>query len=161
MNKPLLTLLFTLLLNINVSAQGKPNILWLFQEDTSPWMGAYGYDVQKGKTPVIDKMAAEGVLFKRAYVPAPVCSACRSAVIVGANQFRFGAHEHRSRRGKGALPLPEGMKIIPQLFQEAGYSTFNQGKDDYNFTYPSSSYIKVNGKQTSSGQANRFHEAIE
>lgn len=149
MNKLLLTLLFTLFLNQNAFAEDKPNILWLFQEDTSPWMGAYDYEVQKGETPVIDKMASEGVIFKRAYVPAPVCSACRSAVIVGANQFRFGAHEHRSRRGKGALPLPQGMKTLPELFQEAGYATFNQGKDDYNFTYPASSYIKVNGKQTS------------
>lgn len=149
MNKLLLTLLFTLFLNQNAFAEDKPNILWLFQEDTSPWMGAYDYDIQKGETPVIDKMASEGVIFKRAYVPAPVCSACRSAVIVGANQFRFGAHEHRSRRGKGALPLPQGMKTLPQLFKEAGYATFNQGKDDYNFTYPASSYIKVNGKQTS------------
>ncbi|EDM28429.1 probable sulfatase [Lentisphaera araneosa HTCC2155] len=149
MNKLLLTLLFTLFLNQNAFAEDKPNILWLFQEDTSPWMGAYDYEVQKGETPVIDKMASEGVIFKRAYVPAPVCSACRSAVIVGANQFRFGAHEHRSRRGKGALPLPQGMKTLPQLFKEAGYATFNQGKDDYNFTYPPSTYIKVNGKQTS------------
>ena len=149
MNKLLLTLLFTLFLNQNAFAEDKPNILWLFQEDTSPWMGAYDYEVQKGETPVIDKMASEGVIFKRAYVPAPVCSACRSAVIVGAHQFRFGAHEHRSRRGKGALPLPQGMKTLPELFQEAGYATFNQGKDDYNFTYPASSYIKVNGKQTS------------
>jgi N-sulfoglucosamine sulfohydrolase len=149
MNKLVLTLLFTLFISQNIYAVEKPNILWLFQEDTSPWMGTYGYELNKGETPVIDKMAKEGVQFNRAYVPAPVCSACRSAVIVGANQFRFGAHEHRSRRGKAAVPLPKGMKTLPELFKEAGYATFNQGKDDYNFTYPASTYIKVNGKQTS------------
>ncbi len=83
-------------------AQDKPNILWIVQEDTSPWMGCYGYEVNKGKTPVVDKLAGDGVLFTRAYVPAPVCSPCRSSFIVGAYQFRFGAHEHRSRRGKAA-----------------------------------------------------------
>ncbi|MDG1072575.1 MAG: sulfatase-like hydrolase/transferase, partial [Akkermansiaceae bacterium] len=79
------------------SAADKPNILWIVQEDTSPWIGCYGYEANKGKTPVVDQLAAEGTLFKRAYVPAPVCSACRSSFIVGAYQFRFGAHEHRSR----------------------------------------------------------------
>ena len=127
-------------------AQDKPNILWLFQEDTSPWMGCYGYEVQMGKTPVIDKMAADGVLFKRAYVPAPVCSSCRSATIVGAYQFRFGAHEHRSRRGEAGVPLPEGMKTIPELMIAAGYSVFNVGKTDYNFTHDNF-YTNVNTGQ--------------
>jgi arylsulfatase A-like enzyme len=116
-------------------AQDKPNILWIVQEDTSPWMGCYGHEVNKGKTPVVDKLARDGVLFTRAYVPAPVCSPCRSAFIVGAYQFRFGAHEHRSRRGKAAKPLPEGMKTIPELMLEAGYATFNAGKTDYNFSH--------------------------
>ncbi len=127
-------------------AAEKPNILWLVQEDTSPWMGCYGYAANRGKTPVIDRLAAEGVLFKRAYVPAPVCSPCRSAIIVGAYQFRFGAHEHRSRRGKAAKPLPKGMKTIPELMIDAGYVTFNVGKTDYNFSH-GAIYTKIGGKE--------------
>lgn len=113
----------------------RPNILWLFQEDLSPWLGCYGYDVQKGQTPTIDAMAAGGVRFTRAFVPAPVCSICRSAMITGANQIRFGAHEHRSRRGEAELPLPEGMKTIADLMTESGYFCFNVGKTDYNFEH--------------------------
>ena len=113
----------------------QPNILWLFQEDLSPWLGCYGYDLQKGHTPTIDAMAADGVRFSRAFAPAPVCSACRSAIITGAYQIRFGAHEHRSRRGKGKLPLPEGMKTIADLMTEKGYFCFNVGKTDYNFEH--------------------------
>ena len=124
----------------------QPNILWLFQEDLSPWLGCYGYDVQKGHTPTIDAMAADGVRFSRAFVPAPVCSACRSAVITGANQIRFGAHEHRSRRGKAELPLPEGMKTIAELMSDNGYFCFNIGKSDYNFEH-SDVFEKVQGKQ--------------
>ena len=121
----------------NAKKQNKkqPNILWLFQEDLSPWIGCYGYDIQKGHTPTIDAMAAGGVRFSRAFVPAPVCSICRSAIITGANQIRFGAHEHRSRRGKAELPLPEGMKTIPDLMTETGYFCFNVGKTDYNFEH--------------------------
>ena len=113
----------------------QPNILWLFQEDLSPWLGCYGYDIQKGHTPTIDAMAASGVRFSRAYVPAPVCSICRSAIITGANQIRFGAHEHRSRRGEAELPLPEGMKTIADLMTDQGYFCFNVGKTDYNFEH--------------------------
>lgn len=116
-----------------LSAQDKPNVLWLFAEDTSPWMGCYGHEINEGHTPHIDSLADQGVLFKRAYVPAPVCSACRSAIMGGMNQIRFNAHEHRSSRGKAPLFLPDGMKLLPQIMNEHGYSTFNLGKTDYNF----------------------------
>ncbi|MCP4455189.1 MAG: sulfatase [Planctomycetes bacterium] len=116
-----------------VKAADRPNILWLFQEDTSPWMGCYGDRVNAGWTPRIDRMAENGVLFSRAFVSAPVCSACRSAMMLGANAIRFGAHEHRSRRGKAKLPLPEGLMTIPELMRNAGYFAFNVGKTDYNF----------------------------
>ena len=115
--------------------QTQPNILWLFQEDLSPWLGCYGHEIQRGQTPIIDALASEGVRFSRAYVPAPVCSICRSAIITGANQIRFGAHEHRSRRDKAELPLPEGMSTIPELMTQAGYFCFNVGKTDYNFEH--------------------------
>ena len=117
------------------NAEKQPNILWLFQEDLSPWLGCYGYEIQKGATSNIDAMAARGVRFSRAYVPAPVCSICRSAIITGANQIRFGAHEHRSRRGAAVLPLPKPMKTIPELMTAAGYFCFNVGKSDYNFEH--------------------------
>ncbi len=138
---PVITLVIPLqFFSRSTGAEERPNILWIVQEDASPWLGCYGYEANQGKTPVIDQLAKEGVLFRRAYVPAPVCSSCRSAFIVGSYQFRFGAHEHRSRRGKAGKPLSKGMKTIPELFVEAGYDTFNLGKTDYNFTTPSTIY---------------------
>lgn len=117
-------------------AADQPNILWIFAEDTSPWMGCYGDKVNAGQTPNIDSIAARGVRFARAYVPAPVCSACRSALMGGHNQIRFGAHEHRSSRAPDAqLSLPKGMKLLPQIMQEGGYFTANLGKTDYNFVW--------------------------
>lgn len=115
--------------------QARPNIIWLFAEDTSPWMGCYGDPINVGATPNIDSLASRGVLFSRAFVPAPVCSACRSALMGGRNQIRFNAHEHRSSRGPAKLYLPKGMKLLPQLIKDSGYFTFNLGKTDYNFIW--------------------------
>lgn len=116
-------------------AKERPNILWLFAEDTSPWMGCYGDPVNQGHTPNIDSLAECGVRFSRAYVPAPVCSACRSALMGGMNQIRFNAHEHRSSRGPAKIQLPPTMKLLPHLVKDSGYFTFNFGKDDYNFVW--------------------------
>jgi arylsulfatase A-like enzyme len=51
-------------------------------------------------------------------------------------QTTLGTHNHHSSRSEEtAIHLPEGVKTLPELFRQAGYFTFNQGKDDYNFWY--------------------------
>ena len=133
----------------------KPNILWIIAEDLSPFMGAYGDSINTGHTPVIDKLAADGVLFKRAYATAPVCSAARSALITGVYQTTTGTHNHRSSRftNDSIVPkelqihLPNGMKTIPELMKKAGYFTFNSGKDDYNFHYDRRALYDVGTKE--------------
>ncbi len=132
-----------------VGTAEKPNILWLFAEDTSPWMGCYGDPINEGATPNIDSLADTGVRFSRAYVPAPVCSACRSALMGGKNQIRFNAHEHRSSRGPAKLYLPRGLKLLPQLVKESGYFTFNLGKTDYNFVWDEESTYSLMQKARS------------
>ena len=133
-----------------VNAKERPNILWLFAEDTSPWMGCYGDPVNRGQTPHIDSLAERGVRFSRAYVPAPVCSACRSAMMGGMSQIRFNAHEHRSSRGPAKIELPKKMKLLPQLVKESGYFTFNLGKDDYNFVWDQKATYTVQRKNRAS-----------
>ncbi len=137
-----LLLAATILSSLGQDAK-KPNILWIFSEDLSPYFGCYGDPINKDHTPVVDQFAADGVLFKRAFVPAPVCSACRSAMITGVYQTTTGTHQHRSSRWPDGevvpenirIHLPDGIKTIPELMREAGYFTFNSGKDDYNFHY--------------------------
>lgn len=127
----------------------RPNVLWIFIEDMSPWIGCYGDEVNAKATPAIDSLARGGVKFMRCYVPAPVCSACRSSLITGLYQTTTGLHNHRSSRTKeGAIHLPEGVTTVPQLFRKAGYETFNAGKDDYNFVYDRDDlYVKGEGKK--------------
>ncbi len=128
-------------------ASKRPNILWIVCEDLNPVFGCYGDEVNKGHTPNVDKLAARGSLFLRCYVPAPVCSPCRSAIITGAMQTTLGIHNHRSSRNKIAPTyLPDGVMTLPEIFRAAGYYTFNIGKDDYNFQYDRSKlYAKTKG----------------
>ena len=129
-----------LLSGVLAHAAERPNILWIYAEDTSPWMGCYGDAINSEATPHIDSIARSGVLFTRAYVPAPVCSATRSAMIVGQNAIRFGGHEHRSSRGGPKIQLPNTYQLLPSLLQAQGYTTFNHGKTDYNFVWDSNAY---------------------
>jgi N-sulfoglucosamine sulfohydrolase len=123
----------------------RPNVLWLFLEDTNAWFSCYGDTVIQ--TPNIDALAASGVKFNRGYQTAGVCSPSRSATITGMYQTTIGAHNHLSSQPNfrgidmgdeyDAIALPKGMKTIPAYFKDAGYYTFNEGKTDYNFVYKS------------------------
>ena len=66
-------------------------ILWIAVEDISPFLGCYGYD---NPTPNLDRLAGDGMRFTNAFMPAPVCSPCRSAMITGAMATTHGTHNH-------------------------------------------------------------------
>lgn len=124
---------FAIAFNAN-AAENPPNIIWIYIEDQNPWYSTYAQGLVK--TPNIDALAKEGVVFERAYAPVPVCAPSRSALITGTYPIRTGTHDMRSGRVPYyQIALPEGVTTVPELFRKAGYATFNRGKDDYNFTY--------------------------
>ena len=136
-------------------AESRPNVLWIYLEDVSGWLSCYGETLIE--TPNFDRLAARGIRFDRFYTPAGVCSATRSATIVGAMQTSFGIHNHRSGRPDfrgqtmGAafddIRLPAGVEPLPVLMKKAGYFTFNQsGKDDYNFKWSADDFYSPNSK---------------
>ena len=60
------------------------------------------------RTPNVDRLAAEGVKFERAFVTGPICSISRSALITGMYQTSIGAQHHRSGRGEVEDPPAAG-----------------------------------------------------
>lgn len=122
----------------------KPNILWILAEDFSPHLNCYG--TKEVTSPNLDRLAAEGMRFDRAFTTAPVCSASRSAFMTGMYQTSIGAHNHRSHRGP-EYPLPAGVRVLTDWLRDAGYFTANirgfpapitfkgAGKTDWNFYY--------------------------
>lgn len=97
-------------------AEERPNVLWFVVDDMSPNFSCYGEKLIQ--TPAVDRLAAEGTQFTRAYVTAPVCSTCRSALITGMYQTTVGAHHHRSGRGELKIHLPKEVTPLPVLFQK-------------------------------------------
>jgi len=125
----------------------RPNIVWIIVDDMSANFSCYGEKTIR--TPHVDKLAAEGTRFSRAFVTAPVCSPCRSALITGCYQTTIGAHHHRSGRGELEIRLPGDVTPVPVLFRNAGYFTCIGGpgttgnrlaKTDYNFVWPREMY---------------------
>ena len=147
--------LIIFLFAIKITFRGKKIIFLIYLEDVSGWFGCYGESLIK--TPNIDSIASEGLLFDRFYTPAGVCSATRSAIITGMMQTSIGAHHHRSCRatfrGKEMGEhdkniLPKGVIPLPILFKKNGFYTFNEGtgKDDFNFERsPKEFYDRVGG----------------
>ena len=129
-------------------APARPNIVWIFVDDMSANFSCYGETLIQ--TPNVDRLAREGTRFSRAFVTAPVCSPCRSALITGCYQTTIGAHHHRSGRGVEKIHLPQGVEPVPALFQRAGYYTciggplggkrVVPGKTDYNFEWDAAMY---------------------
>lgn len=114
-------------------AADRPNILWLSTEDMSPHLGCYGDE--QARTPHIDELAAEGILFKYAFVPTPVCATCRSAIITGVYSAALGTHNMRSR-----VEIPAEIRCFPEYLRQAGYYCTNNEKQDYNFQTPPGSW---------------------
>ena len=133
--RPLQTfiVLFSLVLASESCARAaRPNILWFVVDDMSANFSCYGETTIQ--TPNVDKLAAEGTRFSRAYVTGPVCSACRSALITGMYQTTIGAQHHRSGRGQLKIHLPASVQAVPSLFQKAGYYTcIGSGLPDKDF----------------------------
>jgi arylsulfatase A-like enzyme len=103
-----------------------PNILWITCEDISPALGCYGDPY--AKTPVLDRLAEEGILYTHAYATAPICSPARSTLISGIYATSLGTQHLRSD-----IPMPDDFMILPEYLRKTGYFCSNNSKTDYNF----------------------------
>jgi arylsulfatase A-like enzyme len=103
----------------------RPNILWLVSEDNDTYLGCYGDKL--ARTPTLDKLATEGILFERCFAQ-PVCAPSRFTLITGMYAAGHGPAEHMRAQGK----IPPWLKGFPTLLRKAGYFTSNNAKTDYN-----------------------------
>jgi arylsulfatase A-like enzyme len=170
--RPAFSLIAVLSSGIAAAPDARPNILWIVADDISPNLSCYGETLIR--TPHIDRLAAEGTRFSRAFTTAPVCSPARSGFITGMYSTSIGAHHHRSGRGELKIQLPNGVVPTPARLKAAGYYTCigsglpdadrrgsgkarkNRaealGKTDYNFDWDASMYDSSDWAGRAAGQ---------
>jgi arylsulfatase A-like enzyme len=109
----------------------QPNFVFILADDLGyADLGCYGGRLNC--SPVLDRMAAQGLRFTQGYANSSVCSPTRFALITGRWQHRLrgGADEPISSRSRGSatLGLPPGHPTLPSLLAAAGYATALVGK---------------------------------
>ncbi len=122
----------------------KPNVLFIAIDDLRPELGSYG--ASHIKSPNIDKLASQSVLFGKAYCQAPHCAPSRSSLLSGVHTSHFD--------GIAMTPeqLAPGVKTLPATFREAGYHTIGNGKiyhqreDNAEQSWSEPPFSLVNGK---------------
>lgn len=110
------------------AAQQQPNILWIVSEDNGPLLGCYDYP--DAKTPHLDKLASQGILYKHAFATAPVCAPCRCSIITGMYSPSLGTQHMRSTN----FVPPEKIPFFVKYLRDAGYYCSNNSKTDYNLS---------------------------
>jgi arylsulfatase A-like enzyme len=66
-----------------------PNVLFIIADDASRHFGCY--DCRWTRTPAVDRLAREGLVFDNAYVPTSKCAPCRAAILTGRNPWQLEA----------------------------------------------------------------------
>ena len=114
--------LFVCFHSTSVAAEQPPNIVMIFCDDlTNQALSCYGNSLKLLETPNIDRLAKEGMLFRRCMVPNSICGPSRAAILTGkyahVNGFRCNGDQF-----DGAQPT------FAKMLQSAGYQTAMIGK---------------------------------
>jgi arylsulfatase A-like enzyme len=106
--------------------EGQPNFLFIMADDLG-YADLSCYGRIEYKTPVLDKLASEGMQFMHGYANSAVCSATRIGLITGRYQYRLRAGLEEPLGGT-ELGLDPEHPTIPSLLKQQGYHTALIGK---------------------------------
>jgi arylsulfatase A-like enzyme len=114
--------LFSIVCCAASAADERPNIVFIFSDDhATRAVSAYGDSLIE--TPNIDRIAANGVRFDRAYVGNAICGPSRATLLTGMHSHGNGFYSN-----EWSGPFNGGQQTLPKLLQGAGYQTAVIGK---------------------------------
>lgn len=116
------------LLTCQLQAQTqRPNIVFILADDLGIGdIGVYGQ--QKIKTPNLDKLAAEGMIFTQFYAGTSVCAPSRSSLMTGQHTGHTYVRGNKEIEPEGQQPLSDSIRTFALILQENGYKTGAFGK---------------------------------
>lgn len=98
----------------------RPNVLLVFTDDhASHAMSCYGSKINK--TPHLDRIAKEGMLFRNCFCTNSICAPSRAVILTGKHSHRNGIIDNR-------LAFDGAQQTFPKLLRKAGYQTAWLGK---------------------------------
>ena len=118
----LISLIILLTFAIGGIANTKTNVLFIAVDDLKPMLGCYG-DASI-KTPAIDQLAAEGVVFTNAHCQQAVCGPSRASLLTGMRPDYTGVWDLKTRM----RDVNPEILALPQHFKNNGYTTVAIGK---------------------------------
>jgi len=106
--------------DVEPAAQQQPNILFVFTDDhATQSISAYGSTINR--TPNIDRLAREGMLFRNCLVTNSICAPSRAVILTGKHSHINGVIDNR-------VEFDGSQTTFPKLLQQAGYETAMIGK---------------------------------
>ena len=121
---PFILILFSVIINAcnNNTDKVPPNILFIAVDDMRPELNCFG--ASHIKSPNIDQVAGDGIIFRQAYCQVPVCGASRASLLIGIrpNVSRFIDYDTWADVDAPGIPS------LPAYFKANGYHTISNGK---------------------------------
>ena len=105
-------------------AESQPNVVLFVADDHGFQLGAYGDTL--AKSPGIDRLAAEGTKFTRAFCTTASCSASRSVIMTGLHNHAIGHYGHA--HSYNHFSTFQTVRPLTQHLKQAGYRTCSIGK---------------------------------
>lgn len=118
-----------IVLPASVSAEQRPDILMIAVDDLRPMLGCYG--VTHMKTPNIDRLARQSIVFERAYCQYAKCGTSRLSLLTGLRPDSIGVFSHRDADLQAFRKRRPDAKSMARWFKQHGYDTRSFGKIDH------------------------------
>ena len=111
----------------NAAEKEKPDVLFIAVDDLNDWVGCLGGHPQ-AKTPNIDRLAARGTLFTKAYCVAPACHPSRTAIGLGKRPSNTGVYLNERFQNIPNIKVTRTSVGLESFFKQNGYDVHVGGK---------------------------------